>query len=81
MHTPGGILSQFTLKVSGQFGLCGRGDAGGDDIGLLENEELWSSGTDAGICGAEMVVAGMWKILTVLILQHHPCTFLHIVTA
>lgn len=47
MHRLGGILSQFTLKVSGKFALAGKGDAGGEDMGLLEIEELWSSGMHA----------------------------------
>ena len=66
MHRLGGILSQFTLKVSGQFALAGKGDAGGEDMGLLENEVLWSSGMHADIClgGAEMDTgSGMGKIL------------------
>lgn len=56
MHRLGGIVSQFTLKVSGKFALASNGDAGGEDMGLLEIEELWSSGMHADIClgGAEM---------------------------
>lgn len=37
VHIPGGILSQFTWKVLGQFALAGEGDAGGENMGVLEN--------------------------------------------
>lgn len=49
----GSILSQFTLKVSGQFALLGKG---GEEMGLLETEELWSSAMHVNIClgGAEI---------------------------
>lgn len=53
MHRLGGILSQFTLKVSSQFSLVGKGDGAGEDRGLPVNEELWSSGMHADICICE----------------------------
>lgn len=46
MHIPGGTLSQFTIKVLGQFALAGEGDAGGEDMGLLEHEELWAQAVE-----------------------------------
>lgn len=59
------IFSQSTLKMSGQFFTAGKGDAGGEDRLLLENEECWSSGRHEDICigGAEMATgSGMGKV-------------------
>lgn len=75
----GGIWSHFTLKLSGQLALAGKGDVGGDDWELLENDEHWSCWMhgDISLGVAEIDSgSGMGKVLHLYVLKSMliPCS-------